>query len=130
MGIQLPHVARNLPAANDPIFSPRVPFCSRNQILGSICFDQQALLNALVLRGVPRPVAECLLFDAPLHQRFEEQGRLETATSGGWQLKLIHHLYKSWQQLQRPRTVAGYLKNGRRIIYAENPCIRSPFSVR
>lgn len=130
MGIQLLHVARNLPAANDPIFSPRLPFCSRNQTLQAIRFDQQALLNALVLRGVPQAVAECLLFDAPLHQRFEEQSRLETATASGWQLKLIHHLHKNWQQLQRPRTVAGYLKNGRRIIYTENQCIRTPFSVR
>lgn len=51
-------------------------------------------------------------------------------TASGWQLKLIHHLHKNWQQLQRPRTVAGYLKNGRRIIYTENQCIRTPFSVR
>lgn len=27
-------------------------------------------------------------------------------------------------------SLAGYLKNGRRIIYAENQCIRTPFSVR
>lgn len=131
MGFQLLHAARHLPAANDPHFSPREPISSRHQLLGSICFDQQALFNALVLRGVPQPVAECLLFDTTVHQQFLEWHCLETATPGGWQLKLIHHLYQHWRQQQRPRTVASYLQHGRLLICApQKSRRRRPLAMR
>ena len=119
------------PAINDEEFFPRIPFSRQEMILTSgTKFDREALLASLERSRIPRPVAECLIFDVSLYKAFAQSHARVTATYVGWRLKLARFLCLEWHRMNRPKTVADYLTQTKQCIRESEICNRTPFSIR
>ena len=119
------------PAINDEEFFPRIPFSRQQTILSSATqFDREALLASLERSRIPRPVAECLIFDVALFKAFAKKYERVGATYLGWRLKLARFLCLEWHRMNRPQSVVGYLTQTKQCIRESEICNRTPFSIR
>ena len=122
---------KRFPAVNDDEFFPRIPFSKQDMILSSgTQFDREALLKSLERSRIPRPVAECLIFDVSLYKQFAQKHERITATYTGWRLKLARFLCLEWHRMNRPQSVADYLTQTKQCIRESEICNRTPFSIR